>query len=74
MKDRLDDPEPRDMPPGSGSLLWPGIVDAGRAAGVEWYIVEQDEPQDPIANITSAYAYLRDLASDSGNGAAGGAF
>lgn len=64
MKDRLDDPEPRDMPPGSGSLPWRAIVDAGRAAGVEWYVVEQDEPHDPIADITSAYAYLRGLATD----------
>ena len=65
MKDRSDDPGPRDMPPGSGALDWPHIIEAGRAAGVEWYIVEQDEPQDPIANITSAYAYLRGLATRS---------
>ena len=66
MKDRLDDPEPRDVPPGSGSLPWPAIVDAGRAAGVEWYVVEQDEPTDPIANVTSAHAYLSQLASTAG--------
>ena len=74
MKDRIDDPEPRDIAPGSGILAWPDIIEAGRAAGVEWYVVEQDEPRDPIANITSAYAYLRSLPSDTASGAAGGAF
>ena len=44
MKDRAPGPEPHDAPAGEGNLDFPAIVDAGRAAGVDWYIVEQDEP------------------------------
>ncbi len=32
---------------GEGNLDWPGIIAACRAAGVEWYIVEQDTCQRP---------------------------
>jgi hypothetical protein len=38
------------------------IVDAGRHVGVEWYIVEQDEPQDPLTDIASGLRYLESLA------------
>ena len=51
MKDRAAGPEPRDAPAGEGILAFPGIVDAARAAGVEWYIVEQDEPRQALADI-----------------------
>ncbi len=37
------------------------IVEAGREAGVEWYIVEQDEPQDPLVDIASGLGYLETL-------------
>ena len=60
MKDRAPGPEPRDAPAGEGTLDFAEIVRAGRAAGVEWYVAEQDEPRDPLDDITTAY---RDLAS-----------
>jgi sugar phosphate isomerase/epimerase len=63
MKDRTPGPEPRDAPPGGGTLPFPAIVDAARTAGVEWYIVEQDEPDDPLANITDGLHFLESLAS-----------
>ena len=66
MKDRADGPTPRDAPPGSGLLHWAEIVDAGRAAGVEWYVVEQDEPGDAIADVTAGLHYLRGLAGRTG--------
>jgi sugar phosphate isomerase/epimerase len=62
MKDRAPGPEPRDAPPGEGTLQFPAIVEAGRAAGVEWYIVEQDEPHDPLVDIASGLGYLQSLA------------
>jgi sugar phosphate isomerase/epimerase len=66
MKDRAKEsaagPEPRDAPPGEGTLPFPAIVDAGRAAGVEWYIVEQDEPNDPLVDIATGLQYLQGLA------------
>jgi sugar phosphate isomerase/epimerase len=61
MKDRSSGPEQRDAPSGEGTLDFPGIVRAGDAAGVEWYVVEQDEPQDPVADVASAYRYLASL-------------
>lgn len=62
MKDRAPGTEPHDLPAGEGNLDFPAIVDAGRAAGVDWYIVEQDEPADPLDDIVQARVYLETLA------------
>ena len=62
MKDRAGGSEPHDAPPGEGDLPFPAIVTAGRTAGVEWYVVEQDEPGDPLADIARARRYLETLA------------
>jgi sugar phosphate isomerase/epimerase len=61
MKDREQTAEPRDAPVGSGDLPWPDIVRAGRAAGVEWYVIEQDEARDPIADVATSLVFLRGL-------------
>ena len=63
MKDRAPGPEPRDAPAGEGVIDFTGVVAAGRDAGVEWYVAEQDEPGDALADIARAYANLRELAS-----------
>jgi len=62
MKDRAPGPEPRDTPAGEGILAFPQIVEEGRAAGVEWYVVEQDDAHDPLAEIAIAARYLESLA------------
>jgi sugar phosphate isomerase/epimerase len=62
LKDRAPGAEVRDAPPGQGTLAMQEIVDAGRHVGVEWYIVEQDEPQDPLTDIASGLRYLESLA------------
>ena len=62
MKDRAAGPEPRDAPPGEGTLPFEDIVAAGRAAGVEWYVVEQDVPRDPLVDIGTGFRFLRSLA------------
>lgn len=62
MKDRAPGPEPHDAPAGEGNLPFPEIIEAARATGVEWYIVEQDEPREPLDDITSAYRFLESLA------------
>ena len=64
MKDRAAGPEPRDAPAGEGNLPFDRIVDAGRAVGVEWYVVEQDVPRDPLVDIGSAYRFLHSLAGE----------
>ena len=58
MKDRSADPEPHDLPAGEGTLDMPAIITAGDAAGVEWFIAEQDEPRVVLDDIASAYRYL----------------
>ena len=40
----------------------PAILEAADAAGVEWFIVEQDEPAEPLANIATSLRYLETLA------------
>ncbi len=62
MKDLIAGPEPRDGPAGEGTLAFPEIVVAGREAGVEWYIAEQDHPRAPFDDIARAYRYLAALA------------
>ncbi len=47
---------------GEGNLNWPGIIDACRKAGVQWYIVEQDVCQrDPFESLAISLRNLRQL-------------
>jgi sugar phosphate isomerase/epimerase len=62
MKDLVADPDPRDAPAGQGTLPFADIVAAGTAARVEWYIAEQDEPRDALADIATAFRNLSGLA------------
>ena len=62
MKDLVADPAPHDAPAGEGTLPFADIIAAGGAAGVEWYIAEQDEPEDPLADIATAFRNLSALA------------
>ncbi|MFH1024577.1 MAG: TIM barrel protein [Planctomycetota bacterium] len=44
---------------GAGNLNWPAILAAAKAAGVEWYIVEQDTcPGDPFDSLKISYDNL----------------
>jgi sugar phosphate isomerase/epimerase len=46
---------------GAGNLNWPGILDAAKAAGVEWYIIERDNGDlDPFQSLEIS---LRNLQS-----------
>jgi sugar phosphate isomerase/epimerase len=48
---------------GSGSLDFPSILAAARAAGVRHYFVEQDQtPADPIDSLRKSYVFLTSLA------------
>lgn len=62
MKDVAAGPEPHDAPAGEGTLPFPEIVEAARKAGVHWYVVEQDDPRDPLDDVTRALRYLQSLA------------
>jgi sugar phosphate isomerase/epimerase len=61
MKDRAPGTEPHDAPAGEGTLGMSRIVAAGRDASVEWYVAEQDEPREALADIATAYRNLADL-------------
>jgi sugar phosphate isomerase/epimerase len=56
LKDLGPAPERIDVPAGTGELDWADIRAAGRAAGVRWEIVEQDNPNpdDPVADTLLA--------------------
>jgi sugar phosphate isomerase/epimerase len=63
--------EPQDAAAGDGSLDFAAIVGAGRAAGVEAYIVEQDWPEDPLVSARRGLRYLEALADNLPVSAAG---
>lgn len=47
---------------GEGNLNWPEILKAARAAGVEWYIVEQDVcRRDPFESLQVSLRNLRSM-------------
>ncbi len=58
VKDIARDQDPQDVPVGRGSLDWGAILEAGRAADVRWFVVEQDNPGDPLDDITDSLRYL----------------
>ena len=45
---------------GQGVLDWNAILPAAAAAGVQWYIVEHDQPRDPASTIKAGADYLRE--------------
>ena len=44
---------------GYGTLDWSRLLAAARDAGAAWYIVEHDNPHEPVASISRSLAYLR---------------
>ena len=47
------------MPIGAGNLNWNAILPAAEAAGVEWFIIEQDIcHKDPFESLKDSYDYL----------------
>lgn len=63
----------KDMAPGSrtfaevghGTLDIPAILSAARAAGAQWFVVEQDVCQrPPLESVRMSYEYLKGLMSD----------
>jgi sugar phosphate isomerase/epimerase len=63
VKDMAADATRADTPVGTGTLPWPEILAAGDAAGVSWYIVEQDHPQDVMADVEQSLRNLEQLAA-----------
>ncbi|MFW6193171.1 MAG: sugar phosphate isomerase/epimerase family protein [Gemmatimonadota bacterium] len=59
VKDRTADGAMEDV--GAGVIDWPGVLSAGRDAGVEHHFVEHDRPADPFASAEASYRYLSHL-------------
>lgn len=55
IKDAASDDASRDVPFGEGSLDWNAILEASDAAGVEYYVVEQDKPGDAFDDVAVAF-------------------
>lgn len=59
-KDMSRDPQFLDAPVGEGRLPVPELIAAGREAGTEWFIIEQDQPRGaPIESVRRSAEYLR---------------
>ncbi|HLZ30701.1 MAG TPA: sugar phosphate isomerase/epimerase [Chloroflexota bacterium] len=58
LKDIAADQDPQDVPVGRGTLDWGAILAAGKAADVRWFVVEQDNPRDPLDDVTQSLRYL----------------
>lgn len=46
---------------GQGIIDFPAIFAQGEEAGLEYLIVEHDNPEDPIQSITTSFTYLKSL-------------
>jgi hydroxypyruvate isomerase len=61
VKDTKGAPEQRMTEVGSGIIDWPPLLARARSAGVEYFLVEQDEAAEPLASITTSFSYLQNL-------------
>jgi sugar phosphate isomerase/epimerase len=62
LKDMAPDEERSDAPVGEGTMPWDRLLAAGDAAGVEWYVVEQDHPNDPMQDVRRSLENLERMA------------
>lgn len=52
---------------GKGTLDWKTILPAAANAGVQWYVIEHDQPLDPAAVVKTGADYLREHLPESAN-------
>ncbi len=55
---------PVDAPPGDGTLPWSDLLPAAAVAGTRWYIVEQDFPKDPLADVERGLRFLESQSAE----------
>jgi sugar phosphate isomerase/epimerase len=63
LKDMGSDERRSDLPVGEGTMPWNGLLRAADAAGVQWYVAEQDNPRDALEDVTISLQSMRELAS-----------
>jgi hydroxypyruvate isomerase len=61
VKDTKGAPEHRMTEVGSGIIDWPPLLARARSAGVEHFVVEQDDAAEPLASIATSFSYLQNL-------------
>jgi sugar phosphate isomerase/epimerase len=64
VKDLAAGSERTDVPAGEGVLRWDEILPAASAAGARWWIIEQDNPTDPIADALRAIHNMERLSRE----------
>ncbi|HET7272488.1 MAG TPA: sugar phosphate isomerase/epimerase [Rubrobacter sp.] len=64
LKDMAPDEQRSDLPVGEGIMPWPELLTAADAAGVEWYVAEQDNPRDPLEDVRISLQHIRELGSE----------
>ena len=62
LKDMAPDETLSDLPVGEGTLPWNQLLEVADAAGVEWFIAEQDNPRDALEDVRISLQHLRGLA------------
>ena len=63
LKDMASDERRSDLPVGEGTMPWKGLLEAADAAGVEWYIAEQDNPRDALEDVRASLHNMRKLST-----------
>jgi hydroxypyruvate isomerase len=61
VKDTKGPPEHRMTEVGSGIIDWPPLLARARSAGVEHFLVEQDDAAEPLSSIAASFSYLQNL-------------
>jgi sugar phosphate isomerase/epimerase len=64
LKDMASDDQRSDLPVGEGTMPWDGLLESAGAAGVEWYVAEQDNPRDALEDVRTSLQHLQELASE----------
>ena len=61
LKDMADDERRSDLPVGEGTMPWQSLLRAADAAGVEWFVAEQDNPRDALEDVQSSLRYMQEM-------------
>ena len=62
MKDMASDDQRSDLPVGEGTMPWNGLLEAADAAGVQWFVAEQDNTKDALEDVRISLQSMRELA------------
>jgi sugar phosphate isomerase/epimerase len=62
MKDMASDEQRSALPVGEGTMPWNGLLEAADAAGVQWFVAEQDNPKDALEDVRISLRSMRELA------------